>query len=127
MELLEEAMTKYRIDAERLYVTGYSMGGYGTWSLAAEHPELFAALAPICGGWDAKEAERIKHIPQWVFHGDDDTVVPIEESRKMVEALKKLDAPVRFTVYPGVGHNAWTPAYDDEELWKWMLEQKRER
>ena len=125
VQLLDEVQHKYRIDSDRLCVTGYSMGGYGAWNIAAEHPERFAALAPVCGGWDPKDAEKLKDLPTWAFHGNADPVVPIEESRKMVEALKKLGAPVRFTVFPGVGHDSWTSAYETDELWEWMLKQTR--
>jgi len=123
--LLDEIVEKYKVDQDRIYVTGLSMGGFGTWSLAGFTPDRFAALVPICGGGDPMTARRIAHIPVWVFHGAKDTAVPLERSEKMVEALKKANGNVKFTVYPEAGHDSWTEAYNDPELYKWLLQQKR--
>jgi predicted peptidase len=123
--LLDEIVEKYKVDQDRIYVTGLSMGGFGTWSLAAFSPDRFAALVPICGGGDPTTARRIAHIPVWVFHGAKDPAVPLERSEKMVEALKKAGGIVKFTVYPEAGHDSWTQAYNDPELYKWLLQQKR--
>jgi predicted peptidase len=101
------------------------MGGFGTWALAASQPQRFAALAPICGGGQPIWAKRLAHIPQWVFHGAKDDVVPIEHSERMVEALKRKGCDVRFTVYPEAEHDSWTAAYDTPELYEWLLAQKR--
>ena len=96
------------------------------WGERGYRVEVFSdTAATLCGGWDAKDAVRLKHLPTWVFHGDNDTVVPLEESTKMVEGLKKVDGNVQFTIYPGVGHDSWTPAFEDEALWEWMLKQRR--
>jgi predicted peptidase len=123
--ILEEVQKTYRIDAKRLYLTGLSLGGYGTWSLAAAHPDRWAAIAPICGGGDTSTADRIKDIPCWCFHGDADKAVPVQRSRDMIEALKKSGGTPRYTELPFVGHNSWDPAYATGELYQWMLAQKR--
>ncbi len=123
--LVDEILEKYKVDKDRVYVTGLSMGGFGTWSLAAATPERFAALVPICGGGDPIWARRISHIPVWVFHGAKDSVVPLERSERMVEALQKAGGQVKFTVFPDAGHDSWTAAYNNPELYEWLLQQKR--
>ena len=123
--LLEDAVGRYDIDRGRLYVTGLSMGGFGTWRLATLYPHRFAAIAPICGGGDPEEAKGLGHLPAWVFHGAKDPVVPLESSEQMVEALKKAGAPVDFTVYPETGHDSWTETYDNPELYEWFLQHRR--
>ena len=125
LALLDEIIEKYKVDKDRIYVTGLSMGGFGTWALAAFSPERFAAIVPICGGGDPMTARRIAHIPVWVFHGAKDPAVPLAGSEKMVEALKKANGNVKFTIYPEAGHDSWTQAYNDPELFKWLLQQKR--
>lgn len=142
---LEQSIKEFHGDRNRLYLTGISMGGYGTWDLADEYPGKFAALVPICGGIhgpksfpqlhvgvadDAKvldpykdTAERIGKTPVWVFHGAVDDTVPVEESRKMVAALRAMGANVRYTEYPGVGHESWDRAYAESELVPWLLAQ----
>jgi predicted peptidase len=116
-----------RIDTSRVYLTGLSMGGFGTWETAFEYPDTYAAIAPICGGAGVRwvTAERIKHLPAWIFHGDKDGTVPVENSHNIHDALKKIGAPVKLTIYPGVGHDSWTATYDNPEFWKWLFEQKR--
>jgi len=123
--LLDEITEKYKVDKDRICVTGLSMGGYGTWSLAAFSPDRFAALVPICGGGDPNTVRRFAHVAVWVFHGAKDTAVPLERSEQMVEALKKAKANVKFTVYPEAGHDSWTEAYNNPELYEWLLQQKR--
>jgi predicted peptidase len=123
--LLDEMVEKYKVDKERIYVTGLSMGGFGTWLLAALEPDRFAALVPICGGGDPNTAKRFAHIPVWAFHGGKDPVVPLAASEKMVDALKRAKGNVKFTVYPEAGHDSWTEAYNDPDLYKWLLAQKR--
>lgn len=123
--LLDEIVEKCKVEKDRIYVTGLSMGGAGTWSLAAFSPDRFAALVPICGRGDPNTARRISHMPVWVFHGAKDPTVPLEQSERMVEALKKAKGNVKFTVYPEAGHDSWTEAYNDPELFKWLLQQKR--
>lgn len=123
--LLDEIVEKYKVDQDRVYVTGLSMGGFGTWNLAVSTPERFAAIVPICGGGDPIWARRLDHVPVWVFHGAKDPVVPLERSEKMVEAIKKAKGNVKLTVYPEAGHDSWTETYANPELYQWLLEQKR--
>ena len=123
--LLDEIEEKYKIDRDRIYLTGLSMGGYGAWTLVIQSPERFAAAVPISGGGEPDDAARIAHIPIWVFHGAKDPIVPIRESQEMVDALKKKGSNVKFTIYPEGKHNAWTQAYNTPELYTWLLEQKR--
>ncbi len=123
--LLDEICAKYRVDKERIYLTGLSMGGFGTWDTACKYPNLFAAIAPICGGGDPKEAAKIAKLPIWVFHGGKDTTVPIQRSQEMVDAVKAAGGDPKFTIYPEAGHDSWTQAYDDPELYKWLLSHKR--
>src|SRR5581483_366794 len=146
---LEESMKEFNGDPERVYLTGLSMGGYGTWDLATKHPGKFAAYIIICGGIrgpaqfpalhvglvdDAKVtdpyAETARHVsktPVWIFHGADDPTVPVEESRKMTAALNAAGGIVRYTEFPGVGHESWVPAYAEPELFPWLLQQKLSR
>lgn len=146
-ELLNEVMAAHegKINKQRLYCTGLSMGGYGTWNMLAKYPDLFAAAAPICGGgeirrlpigeglgiegaphFEEKELLRAKHLPIRAYHGADDGVVPQKESELLVKLLKENGAKeVTLTSYPGVGHDSWTRTYDDPEFWKWLFAQKK--
>ena len=119
--LLKELEEKYNVDKNRIYVTGLSMGGYGTWSLAMEYPHRFAAIAPVCGGGNVRTVCKLKDMPIWVFHGAKDNVVPIAESQKLVDALKKCGNDVKFTIYPEANHDSWTETYKNPELYKWLL------
>lgn len=121
MMLLEEIEEKYNVNPKKIYLTGLSMGGYGTWLLAAQYPEKFAAIAPVCGGGDPKWAPILKDIPVWAFHGAKDDIVPLEYSQIMVRAVKEHGGNIRFTVYPDVGHDSWVNAYNDPDLYKWFL------
>lgn len=123
--LLDDVVTRYNVDAGRIYLTGLSMGGYGTWLLATAYPERFAAIAPICGGGFPVMASRLKDVPVWAFHGAKDETVPLSESERMVHALKACGGEVRFTVYPQAGHDAWTETYDNPELYEWFLRHRR--
>lgn len=125
--LVEKIISGYNADRQRVYLTGLSMGGYGTWALAAKHPDKFAAIAPICGGGDPEWAEALKNTPVWVFHGAKDNVVPHERSIEMVEALKKAGGEVKFTLYPDANHDSWTKTYDNPELYEWFLKNVNER
>jgi predicted peptidase len=146
---LEQAIREFHGDRERTYLTGLSMGGYGTWDITAKYPSKFAAYVPICGGIYgppkvpeahvglagdrnvsdpyAETAHRIGSTPIWIFHGGADDTVPVEESRKMAQALRDAKANVRYTEYPGVAHNAWDKAYAEPELVPWLLAQKLHR
>lgn len=119
--LLGEIVSTYRVDTDRIYLTGLSMGGYGTWSLALKHPNKFAAIVPICGGGDPNKVCEIKHVPTWVFHGAKDKTVPIERSEEMVDALNACNGNVKFTVYPEAEHDSWTETYHNPELYTWLL------
>lgn len=124
-ELLDKLEKDYSIDPERRYVTGLSMGGYGSYDLCLRRPDDFAAAVPICGAADPAAAAKIAHIPLWIFHGGSDSAVPVQLARDMVEALKKAGASPKYTEYPGVGHNSWTPAYQEPGLVDWLLSQRR--
>lgn len=122
--ILNELKAKMNIDEDRVYLTGLSMGGYGSWDTAIRHPNLWAALVPVCGKGDPTMAERIKHIPTWIFHGAKDSVVPFRHSQDMFDALEG-DGNARFTVYPEADHDSWTETYGNPELYEWMLRQRR--
>jgi predicted peptidase len=144
LKALQASVKEFNGDGARIYLTGISMGGYGTWSITRNHPGKFAALAVICGGIKpppsiridsakitgtegdayAETASKVGSTPVWVFHGDADPAVPVEESRRMVEAIKAAGGNVKYTEYPGVGHNSWDAAYGDRELISWLLAQK---
>jgi predicted peptidase len=131
--LLDHVTKAYAVDPRRVYLTGLSMGGYGTWRLGLTHPEKFAAIAPICGGGALIDAilggrarAALRSLPVWAFHGAKDTVVPLDESERMVNALKKLGDPeVKLTVYPDAGHDSWTETYNNPELYEWLLKHSR--
>jgi predicted peptidase len=123
--VLTEMVQRYKVDTTRIYVTGLSMGGTGTWQLAEAYPHRFAAIVPVCAEADPSKAYLIKDLPVWVFHGAKDDIHPLSESENMVNALKALGSPVKFTIYPEAGHDSWTDAYNDEEMWKWLMEQKK--
>lgn len=122
--LIDEALAKYPIDANRIYITGLSMGGYGTWDAVARYPDLFAAAAPICGGGDPKHAKIFAKLPLWCFHGDEDQAVPVARSRAMIEALKAAGGEPKYTEYPGVGHDSWSRSYADDAFLDWLFAQK---
>jgi len=121
--LLDDVMTRYRIDPKRVYLTGLSMGGFGTWALACAHPELFAAIAPICGGiyGPTSAVQVLKDVPVWAFHGALDPVVPVESSERLVDELRQVGGDVRLTVYPDLEHDSWTVTYNNPELYDWFL------
>ena len=122
---LDAVMQAEPVDPSRVYLTGISMGGYGSWDLAARMPERFAAVIPICGGGDEATAAKLKTLPIWCFHGDVDKAVPVERSRTMVEAVKAAGGTVKYTEYEGVGHDSWTPAYRDAATLDWLFAQQR--
>jgi predicted peptidase len=148
MAALERAVAEFNGDRSRLYLTGLSGGGNGAWYLGSQYPERFAALVVVCGWISefksvtsvgvypalappgvadpfASVAARVSKVPIWIFHGDVDRVVPVDESRKMAAALKTLGADVQYTEFPGVNHNAWDPAYAREDPWVWLLRQRK--
>ncbi|MEC9091217.1 MAG: alpha/beta fold hydrolase [Planctomycetota bacterium] len=124
--LVRQVAGQLKVDQKKIYCTGLSMGGFGTWALCAKYPKLFAAAVPICGGGRSSTAAKLKDLPIWVFHGDADRVVPYAYSEKLVQAIKKAGGTqVKFTTYKGVGHNSWSQAYATEELYKWLLSHSR--
>ena len=125
VELIEEIIKKYAIDTNRIYVTGLSMGGYGTWDLISRFPNKFAAAVPICGGADENIACNIKDVPIWCFHGAKDKLVLVSRSRNMINALKKCSGTPKYTEYPTLGHFSWGQAYNEKELIPWMFSQKK--
>ena len=122
---LDEVSSRYKVDPKRVYLTGLSMGGGGSWGLAAKMPEKFAAVAPVCGFGDAKSADSLKALPIWTLFGDADNARIVGESRALVDAVKAAGGSPRLTEYRGVGHNSWDRAYSDPELLKWMLSQHK--
>ncbi len=125
--LLEKVIGLYSIDADRVYLTGLSMGGWGTWDLAIRHPERFAAAIPICGAGAQPYAagKRLANVPVWAFHGAKDRLVPMELSQMSVDRVKKAGGDARLTVYPEAGHDAWTETYNNPAVWDWLLSHKR--
>ena len=124
--LIEEIVEKYQVDTSRIYLTGLSMGGFGTWSLASMYPERFAAIAPVCGGGEVRQILRsLVEMPIWTFHGQKDDVIPFSRSEEIVTALKKHGSSIKFTIYPEAGHDSWTKTYDNPELYKWFLKHSR--
>jgi predicted peptidase len=124
-ELMEHICTTMPIDRDRVYLTGFSMGGFGTWQTACYNPSLFAAIAPLAGGGDVNQAERLAKVPIWAFHGAEDKVVPLAASKDMVEAVRKCGGRVEFTVYPGCGHGICEATYQDRRVLEWLLAQRR--
>ncbi len=132
--LLDEIERQYPVDTTRVYLTGLSMGGYGTWNLGLSFPERFAAIVPICGGGelitmilaDRDKTEALKTLGVWAFHGGKDPVVPTSESERMVAVLKRAGVKeVKLTIYPDAGHDAWTETYNNPELYRWLLSHRR--
>ena len=124
--LLDKCMETLKVDPDRVYVTGLSMGGFGTWALCAKEPERFAAAVPICGGGDVTKAARLVDLPIRVFHGAKDTVVTPDYSQKMVDAIRAAGGTrVELTVYPEANHDSWTETYANDDVAKWLLSQKR--
>lgn len=125
--LLDDVEKKYRVDKDREYLTGLSMGGYGTWALAAEEPQRFAAIAPICGGGNPLTAAKLKHLPIWAFHGDKDPTVSIQESQTMVDWVTRAGGDIRFTIVKDGVHDVWTDIYKGQEIYDWFLAHKRRK
>ena len=125
--LTDDLIQKHRVDAGRVYLTGLSMGGFGTWDTAFDYPDTYAAIVPICGGAGVRWliADKLKHLPAWIFHGEKDPVVDPAYSTMMHKVLSKIGAPVKLAIYPGAGHDSWTAAYNDPALWEWLFQQKR--
>ncbi len=125
LRMVDAATVEYCVDQDRVSLTGLSMGGFGTWRIGAAHAHRFSSLVPVCGGGDAADADVLSHLPIWCWHGDSDSVVPVERSREMVDAVRAAGGNVQYTELKGVGHNSWDPAYGDAALIAWMLTQQR--
>ncbi|MGD9690230.1 MAG: PHB depolymerase family esterase [Phycisphaerales bacterium] len=126
LAMMERVRSDLRIDARRITLTGLSQGGAGTWAIGARNPELFAALAPVCGYGDAGAlAQPLRNVPIWAFHGERDDIVRPEQTRKIVAAIEAGGGHPRATYFPEANHNSWDPAYRDPELARWLLEQQR--
>jgi predicted peptidase len=126
MELVSHIKVIQPVDPDRVYITGFSLGGFGTWDAIQRWPDVFAAAVPICGGGDLKKAKSLKQMPLWVFHGDADKNVPVDCSRRMVEAIRKTGGrKYKYTEYPRVAHNSWDKAYGDQEMVAWLLSQRK--
>lgn len=122
--LLQEIMRTYRVDQDRVYLMGYSRGGFGAWEFGCSYSEIFAAVVVISGR-PMTSIERLRHCAVWIFHGELDDGVPVYGARDMFKVLKSVGADVRLTIYPEVGHSACDLAMETQELWEWLLEQKR--
>ncbi len=122
MYLLDLAIEKHSIDPKKIYLTGLSMGGFGTWQVASHYPERFAAIAPICGGGSRYMAFKLRNMPVWVFHGAKDTIIPVSKSEEMVYLLQKEGNNPEFTIYPDAAHDSWTATYKSPKLYEWFLE-----
>jgi predicted peptidase len=141
---LDQTMREYQTDAARVYLTGLSMGGNGTWYVAYRNPKRFAAIAPVCGWisptfWKTADrvvpadsgeiyaafARQLSRTPTWIFHGEIDPVVPVDESRKVFAALQAAGAQVQYTEVPGTGHNSWDPTYGSPKFWTWLFAQRK--
>lgn len=120
-QIMDEVQRDYRVDKSRVYLTGISMGGFGSFAIAAEYPEKFAAVAPICGGGEPAKAVRYGKTPFWIFHGEKDRVVPVTTSKVMEAAIKDAGGDVKLTLYPEADHDSWTETYSKDELYAWFL------
>ena len=125
--LVDELLLKYPVDPDKVYLSGLSQGGFGTWATAAQHPKKFAAVAPVCGGGKTEWAKKFGPLPIWNFHGDADKVVPVGLSRIMVEAVEKAGGQIKYTEYPGVRHDSWTQTYRNPKLYDWLLSHSRNK
>jgi predicted peptidase len=123
--MLESLKTEFNIDAARVYVAGQSDGGYGTWNLITQRPDLFAAAIPLCGGGDPGLAKRIARMPLWVFHGRRDDVIPVSESRRMIDAIRRAGGRPRYTEYGNLGHELWKRTFAEPDLVPWLFSQHR--
>lgn len=125
MALLQDCLKTLPVDDTRVYVSGISMGGFGAWDIVQREPGLFAAALPVCGGGDTAEAAKLKDLPIWTFHGDQDQTVKVIRSRDMVEAVKSAGGNPKYTEYAGVAHNSWTQTFANAEVLQWLFAQKK--
>lgn len=125
-EWLKEVLEEVKADRSRIYLTGISMGGYGTWHWAAARPEKFAAILPVCGGGEPTKARHLTKMPIWAFHGKKDDIVPVEETLRMAKAVEAAGGNVKLTIYPDLKHDSWTVTYNNPDIYEWFLQHKRE-
>jgi len=133
LPFFDHLLESYRVDPTRVYVTGLSMGGYGTWNLGMVIPERIAAIAPVCGGGyilplllaESSRLKALRSLGVWAFHGAEDSVVPVEETERMVTAFKRIGAHPKLTIYPDTDHDSWTETYQNPALYSWFLEHRR--
>lgn len=123
-QLTQYVQSEYPIDTDRTYLTGMSMGGYGTWATAAAYPGMYAAIIPICGGADLAIATELKSTPAWAFHGRDDEIVPLIRSEEIVDEVSKIGGDARLTIYDNVQHDSWSATYANREIYDWLLSHK---
>ncbi|MBW5447876.1 prolyl oligopeptidase family serine peptidase [Cohnella sp. CFH 77786] len=125
LALLERILSDYRVDPDRIYLTGFSMGGHGAWDLAAYRPDRFAAVVPLAGWFDPEAAHLLGEMPVWAFHGEEDDMVPVQATKDMVQALKSADGNVTCTFYPGLKHFIMNETYRNPDLYAWLLEHRK--
>lgn len=124
LDCLEDVSKAYKVDPKRMYLTGLSMGGRGVWFIAARTRGAFAAMVPICGGGDPKDASKLADIPIWCFHGAEDKSVPVAETERMVDAVEKAGGDIKFTRFAGADHAVWDRVYGDPKMWQWLFAQE---
>ena len=120
IKLLDLAIEQHSVNPKKVYLTGLSMGGFGTWQVASHYSERFAAIAPVCGGGTKQIANNLVNMPIWIFHGEKDDIIPVTKSIEMAEALERAGNKVKLTIYPNVGHDSWTQTYHNPELYDWF-------
>ena len=125
MKLIDSLIKNLNIDTNRIYITGLSMGGFGTWDAISRYPNKFVAAIPICGGGDTAKTELIKNVAIWAFHGENDKVVKVSRSRDMISAIKRAGGTPKYTEYPNTGHDAYTKTYKNIDLYKWLFSQSK--
>ena len=125
IEIIQGLQKEFDIDPARIYVAGQSMGGFGTWAAIVSYPDMFAAAVPLCGGGDPSRAAAITRIPVWAFHGEKDVAVPVEQSRRMIQALTEAGGQPKYTEYKGVGHEIWSRVFREKGLLDWVFAQRR--
>jgi predicted peptidase len=125
IEAIQSLLKSEAIDPARVYITGQSLGGIGSWAAIATHPELFAAAVPVCGAWDVADVPKMVPVSVWAFHGAEDKTVDTQFSRDLTAALTKAGGTAKYTEYPGVGHPSWMKAYADTDMWAWLFAKKK--
>ena len=125
INLVEKVTQTYKVDKSRIYLTGMSMGGYGSIALANKRPDLFTAMISVCGGADFDNFENLKKLPIWLFHGSEDDVHPASRSEKIYNQLKDINPDIKLTIYDGIDHNSWDITYDNDDIYDWLLSKNK--